>query len=229
MTRYCKSTQAIEALTPEQFDVTQHSGIEKPGTGAYLRNKELRDESHGMRRVEVRSTHGDSHLGMFLPMARTIAAACATASIRPRYDLCHERKWQQRATLTIWTKWQEFDMTTQRAVLAGGCFWGMQDLIRKMPGVQCTRVGYTGGDVQNATYRNHGNHAEGIEINFDPTVISYRRILEVFFQIHDPTTPKRQGNDRGSGVTRRPTERPIPSATSACFDICPIPVQPFGE
>ena len=88
-------------------------------------------------------------------------------------------------------------MTTQRAVLAGGCFWGMQDLIRKMPGVQSTRVGYTGGDVQNATYRNHGTHAEGIEINFDPTVISYRRILEFFFQIHDPTTPKRQGNDRG--------------------------------
>jgi peptide-methionine (S)-S-oxide reductase len=73
----------------------------------------------------------------------------------------------------------------------------MQDLIRKMPGVQSTRVGYTGGDVQNATYRNHGTHAEGIEINFDPTVISYRRILEFFFQIHDPTTPKRQGNDRG--------------------------------
>ena len=73
----------------------------------------------------------------------------------------------------------------------------MQDLIRKLPGVQNTRVGYTGGDVQNATYRNHGTHAEGIEINFDPTVLSYRRILEFFFQIHDPTTPERQGNDRG--------------------------------
>ena len=88
-------------------------------------------------------------------------------------------------------------MTTERAVLAGGCFWGMQDLIRKMPGVHSTRVGYTGGDVQNATYRNHGTHTEGIEINFDPAVISYRRILEFFFQIHDPTTPLRQGNDRG--------------------------------
>jgi peptide-methionine (S)-S-oxide reductase len=88
-------------------------------------------------------------------------------------------------------------MQTKRAVLAGGCFWGMQDLIRKMPGVQSTRVGYTGGDVQNATYRNHGTHAEGIEIYFDPSVISYRRILEFFFQIHDPTTPKRQGNDVG--------------------------------
>jgi len=86
---------------------------------------------------------------------------------------------------------------TQRAVLAGGCFWGMEDLIRKLPGVVSTRVGYTGGDVANATYRNHGTHAEGIEIHFDPDQISYRRILEFFFQIHDPTTPNRQGNDRG--------------------------------
>ena len=85
----------------------------------------------------------------------------------------------------------------ERAVLAGGCFWGMQDLIRKLPGVIETRVGYTGGDVPNATYRNHGTHAEGIEIVFDPSVIGYRRILEFFFQIHDPTTPNRQGNDRG--------------------------------
>jgi len=87
---------------------------------------------------------------------------------------------------------------TERAVLAGGCFWGMQDLIRKLPGIEATRVGYTGGDVANATYRNHGTHAEGIEIIFDPTKISYRHILEFFFQIHDPTTPNRQGNDRGS-------------------------------
>lgn len=88
-------------------------------------------------------------------------------------------------------------MAEERAVLAGGCFWGVQDLIRKRPGVVSTRVGYTGGDVPNATYRNHGTHAEGIEILFDPEVISYRRILEFFFQIHDPTTPNRQGNDRG--------------------------------
>lgn len=86
---------------------------------------------------------------------------------------------------------------SERAVLAGGCFWGMQDLIRKLPGVVSTRVGYTGGDVPNATYRDHGTHAEGIEITFDPEVISYRRILEYFFQIHDPTTPNRQGNDLG--------------------------------
>ncbi len=88
-------------------------------------------------------------------------------------------------------------MSEERAVLAGGCFWGMQDLIRKMPGVLQTRVGYTGGDVPNATYRNHGTHAEGIEIVFDPSRVSYRRLLEVFFQIHDPTTKNRQGNDLG--------------------------------
>lgn len=88
-------------------------------------------------------------------------------------------------------------MAEQRAVLAGGCFWGMQDLIRKLPGVLKTRVGYTGGEVPNATYRNHGHHAEGIEIIFDDSIISYRKILEFFFQIHDPTTKDRQGNDRG--------------------------------
>lgn len=87
---------------------------------------------------------------------------------------------------------------TERAVLAGGCFWGMQDLIRRLPGVTGTRVGYTGGDVANATYRNHGSHAEGIEILFDPARISYRELLEFFFQIHDPTTRDRQGNDRGA-------------------------------
>ncbi len=87
--------------------------------------------------------------------------------------------------------------TTERAVLAGGCFWGMQDLIRRRPGVISTCVGYTGGDVPNATYRNHGTHAEGIEIIFDPAKTSYRDLLEWFFQIHDPTTLNRQGNDRG--------------------------------
>jgi peptide-methionine (S)-S-oxide reductase len=88
-------------------------------------------------------------------------------------------------------------MTTERAVLAGGCFWGVQDLIRRYNGVISTRVGYTGGDVKNATYRNHGTHAEGIEIIFDPAKISYRQLLEFFFQIHDPTTRNRQGNDIG--------------------------------
>src|ERR1700744_2079236 len=86
---------------------------------------------------------------------------------------------------------------TEKAILAGGCFWGMQDLIRKRPGVLSTRVGYTGGDVPNATYRNHGTHAEAIEITFDPEQISYRDLLEFFFQIHDPSTRNRQGNDVG--------------------------------
>jgi peptide-methionine (S)-S-oxide reductase len=87
---------------------------------------------------------------------------------------------------------------TEKAILAGGCFWGMQDLVRKYPGVLATRVGYSGGDVANATYRNHGTHAEAIEIVFDPAVISYRKILEFFFQIHDPSTRNRQGNDIGT-------------------------------
>jgi peptide-methionine (S)-S-oxide reductase len=88
-------------------------------------------------------------------------------------------------------------MNEERAVLAGGCFWGMQDLFRHYDGVLATRVGYTGGDVPNATYLDHGTHAEAIEIRFDPGKVSYRQILEFFFQIHDPTTPDRQGNDRG--------------------------------
>jgi peptide-methionine (S)-S-oxide reductase len=88
--------------------------------------------------------------------------------------------------------------TTERAVLAGGCFWGLQDLIRRKPGVLSTRVGYSGGDVANATYRNHGSHAEAIEIVFDPRVISFRDLLEFFFQIHDPSTRNRQGNDIGT-------------------------------
>lgn len=87
--------------------------------------------------------------------------------------------------------------TTETAILAGGCFWGMQDLIRRLPGVLSTRVGYSGGDVPNATYRNHGTHAEAIEIVFDPSKTSYRQILEFFFQIHDPSTKNRQGNDIG--------------------------------
>jgi methionine-S-sulfoxide reductase len=89
-------------------------------------------------------------------------------------------------------------MTEERAVLAGGCFWGVQDLVRRQPGVISTRVGYSGGEVPNATYRNHGNHAEALEIIFDPAKTSFRTLLEFFFQIHDPTTPNRQGNDRGA-------------------------------
>ncbi len=89
-------------------------------------------------------------------------------------------------------------MKTERAILAGGCFWGVEDLIRNLPGVTDTVVGYTGGEVPNATYRNHGNHAEGIAVTYDADVISYRTLLEFFFQIHDPTTRNRQGNDRGA-------------------------------
>ncbi|HXH33064.1 MAG TPA: peptide-methionine (S)-S-oxide reductase MsrA [Plantibacter sp.] len=87
--------------------------------------------------------------------------------------------------------------TTERAVLAGGCFWGMEDLVRKMPGVKSTRVGYSGGDIANATYRNHGTHAEALEVVFDPSRLSFRELLEFFFQIHDPSTKNRQGNDVG--------------------------------
>ncbi|MFC0134940.1 peptide-methionine (S)-S-oxide reductase [Massilia eurypsychrophila] len=89
-------------------------------------------------------------------------------------------------------------MQTETAILAGGCFWGMEDLVRRLPGVLKTRVGYSGGDVPNATYRNHGTHAEALEVTFDPSKTSYRAILEFFFQIHDPSTENRQGNDRGT-------------------------------
>ncbi len=89
-------------------------------------------------------------------------------------------------------------MTTETAILAGGCFWGMQELLRRRPGVLSTRVGYSGGDVANATYRHHGTHAEAVEVVFDPARMSYRELLEFFFQIHDPTTVDRQGNDRGA-------------------------------
>ena len=89
-------------------------------------------------------------------------------------------------------------MKTEKAILAGGCFWGVEELIRHLPGVQSTVVGYTGGEVPNATYRNHGNHAEGIEVVFDPEKLSYRALLEYFFQIHNPTTRNRQGNDIGT-------------------------------
>ncbi len=88
-------------------------------------------------------------------------------------------------------------MSSEKAILAGGCFWGVEELIRELPGVESTRVGYTGGDVKNATYRNHGSHAEGIAITFNPEIISYRKLLEFFFQIHNPTTKNRQGNDIG--------------------------------
>lgn len=111
----------------------------------------------------------------------------------------------------------------ETAILAGGCFWGMQDLVRKLPGVVSTRVGYSGGDVANATYRNHGTHAEALEVVFDPARISYRELLEFFFQIHDPSTPNRQGNDRGSSYRSgiyftTPQQRQIAMETIADVD-----------
>ncbi len=111
-------------------------------------------------------------------------------------------------------------MSQERALLAGGCFWGMQDLIRKLPGVVSTRVGYSGGKVPNATYRNHGNHAEAIEITYDPAQTTYRDLLEFFFQIHDPTTPNRQGNDRGASYrsaifTTNPEQKAVAEDTIA--------------
>lgn len=134
--------------------------------------------------------------------------------------------------------------STERAVLAGGCFWGMQELLRDRPGVISTRVGYTGGDVPNATYRNHGSHAEAIEIQFDPGVISYRQVLEFFFQIHDPTTRNRQGNDIGTSYRSAifyttPAQKAIAETTIADVDasgIWPgsvvtevVPAGPFWE
>jgi len=134
--------------------------------------------------------------------------------------------------------------TTEKAILAGGCFWGMQDLIRKRPGVVSTRVGYSGGDVPNATYRNHGSHAEAIEVVFDPTRLSYRELLEFFFQIHDPTTKNRQGNDVGasyrSGIyylsdeQRRVAEETIADVNASGLWPAPVvtevrPAGPFWE
>ena len=135
-------------------------------------------------------------------------------------------------------------MNEERAVLAGGCFWGMQDLIRRYDGVIRTRVGYTGGDVPNATYRNHGTHAEAIEIIFDPARISYRKLLEFFFQIHDPTTLNRQGNDiglsyRSAIYTTTPEQKQIAEDTIADVNASGLwpgkvvtevaPVGPFWE
>ena len=123
-------------------------------------------------------------------------------------------------------------MSTERAVLAGGCFWGVQELLRAMDGVVSTRVGYSGGDVANATYRNHGTHAEAVEIVFDPAKLGYRELLEFFFQIHDPSTPDRQGNDRGASYRsaiyyttpeqRRIAEDTIADVDASCLLSCKV-------
>src|ERR1700709_1556951 len=120
-------------------------------------------------------------------------------------------------------------MNTEKAILAGGCFWGVEELIRQLPGVSATRVGYTGGDVKNATYRNHGSHAEGIAIEFDPETLSYRKLLEFFFQIHNPTTKNRQGNDLGASYRSAifyvdDTQRRVAEDTIA--DVAPLGIWP---
>src|SRR6201996_2234992 len=135
-------------------------------------------------------------------MVQRMRVACAIASIQPPCALFQSKIWKAKATANMsnYSKPQRrSSMATsqEKAILAGGCFWGMQDLLRRYPGVISSRVGYSGGDVPNATYRNHGTHAEAIEIVFDPAQLSYRKLLEFFFQIHDPSTLNRQGNDRG--------------------------------
>jgi peptide methionine sulfoxide reductase msrA/msrB len=238
MTTYAKTDEAIAALTPEQFRVTQKNGTERPGTGALLKNKHAgiyvdivsgeplfastdkyesgcgwpsftkpidvanvkatRDWSMLIPRTEVRSAQGDSHIGHVFkdgPRDRGGLRYCInSAALRfvARADMAAQGYGAYLDQI------EEPPAMTQRAVLAGGCFWGMQDLIRKLPGVVSTRVGYSGGEVPNATYRHHGNHAEAIEIIFDPARTDFRRLLEFFFQIHDPTTVNRQGNDRGA-------------------------------
>jgi len=156
-----------------------------------------RDWSMLIPRTEIRSTHADSHLGHVFkdgPRSRGGLRYCInSAALRfvPRAAMA------EQGYAAYLDQVEDVPTDTERAVLAGGCFWGMQDLIRAMPGVVSTRVGYSGGTVANATYRNHGTHAEAIEIVFDPARTDFRTLLEYFFQIHDPTTPNRQGNDRG--------------------------------
>jgi peptide-methionine (S)-S-oxide reductase len=142
--------------------------------------------------------------GRYFPMVHTRNVGSAIALIQPRCGSFISMNSKARATARIASYLKSkigrnnMSNSTERAILAGGCFWGMQDLLRRYPGVISTRVGYSGGDIPNATYRNHGTHAEAIEIIFDPDKLSYRTLLEFFFQIHDPSTLNRQGNDRGS-------------------------------
>jgi peptide methionine sulfoxide reductase msrA/msrB len=235
---YRKDPDAVRALTPDQFRVTQRNGTEPAFTGEYWDHHEpgiyvdvvsgeplfasvdkfdsgtgwpsftkpignivtKRDFTMIFPRTEVRSKHADSHLGHVFkdgPRDRGGMRYCInSAALR----FVHRDELEAHGYseyVRLFTK--EDNMSQYKtATLAGGCFWGMQDLIRRQPGVVSTRVGYTGGQNANATYRNHPGHAEAVEIIYDPALTDYRALLEFFFQIHDPTTKDRQGNDRGT-------------------------------
>jgi peptide methionine sulfoxide reductase msrA/msrB len=237
---YPKDPAALEALTPDQYRVTQRNGTERAFTGEFWDHHEpgiyvdvvsgeplfasvdkfdsgtgwpsftrpverdnvvsKRDFSMLFPRTEVRSAHAGSHLGHVFkdgPRDRGGLRYCInSAALRfVHHDDLEAQGYGDYVKLFE----KEDNMSDcETAILAGGCFWGMQDLIRKQPGVVSTRVGYTGGQNANATYRNHPGHAEAVEIVYDPAKTDYRALLEFFFQIHDPTTKDRQGNDKGS-------------------------------
>ena len=237
---YRKDPDAIAALTPDQYRVTQRNGTERAYSGEFWLHDEpgiyvdvvsgeplfasvdkfdsrtgwpsftkpvdgrnvvtKRDFTMLFPRTEVRSAHGDSHLGHVFkdgPRNRGGLRYCInSAALR----FVHRDDLEAQGYSDYVTLFSKEDSISEyeTAILAGGCFWGMQDLIRRQPGVVSTRVGYTGGRNDNATYRNHPGHAEAIEIVYDPAQTDYRALLEFFFQIHDPSTKDRQGNDLGS-------------------------------
>jgi peptide methionine sulfoxide reductase msrA/msrB len=237
---YRKDPDAIAALTPDQYRVTQRNGTERAYSGEFWLHDEpgiyvdvvsgeplfasvdkfdsrtgwpsftkpidrhnvvtKRDFTMLFPRTEVRSAHGDSHLGHVFkdgPRNRGGLRYCInSAALR----FVHRDDLEAQGYSDYVTLFSKEDSMSEykTVVLAGGCFWGMQDLIRRQPGVVSTRVGYTGGRNDNATYRNHPGHAEAVEIVYDPAQTDYRALLEFFFQIHDPSTKDRQGNDLGS-------------------------------
>jgi peptide methionine sulfoxide reductase msrA/msrB len=237
---YRKDPDAIAALTPDQYRVTQRNGTERAYSGEFWLHDEpgiyvdvvsgeplfasvdkfdsrtgwpsftkpvdrrnvvtKRDFTMLFPRTEVRSAHGDSHLGHVFkdgPRDRGGLRYCInSAALR----FVHRDDLEAQGYSDYVTLFSKEDSMSEykTAILAGGCFWGMQDLIRRQPGVVSTRVGYTGGRNDNATYRNHPGHAEAVEIVYDPAQTDYRALLEFFFQIHDPSTKDRQGNDLGS-------------------------------